>query len=126
MERARALTELDRRLRRHLPPSLADHVAVANLRDGVLVLRTSSSEWRTRAHFLAPQLLEAMQADASLPKITEIRLRIAPPARQESPRQGGPTLSATAAQLLQSTALSLGDDGLRRALGRLAARHRGG
>jgi hypothetical protein len=124
LTRASALAELDRRLRRHLPPSLADVVSVANLRDGVLVLRTTSAEWRTRVHFLAPQLIEALRADPSTPNIAEIRIRITPAVRQEEPRRSGPSLSAAAAHLLQATAQSLDDDPLRLALARLAARHR--
>jgi hypothetical protein len=124
LERAQLLADLNRRLRRHLPPALADHVSVANVRDGVLVLQTSSAEWRTRVHFLAPRLIEALRAESAVPSVTEIRIRVRPAAVQQAIVRGpGPKLSPSAARAIESTARSVGDDALRRSLARLAKRH---
>jgi hypothetical protein len=95
---------------------------VANVRDGVLVLQTSSAEWRARVHFLAPQLIEALRAELSAPNVTEIRVRVAPATAQKAAVHPGIRLSSTAAELLESSARSIGDDALRRSLTRLAQR----
>jgi hypothetical protein len=124
VDRAQTLAEIDRRIRRHLPPSIADHVSVANLRDGVLVLQTPAAEWRTRVHFLVPQILEDLRSDPSLPKVVQIRIRISPIPRPETSPANGPKLSAVSSQLLLETAHAFGDDALGKALARLARRRR--
>jgi hypothetical protein len=48
IERARMLDALDRRLRQSLPPSLAPHVRLGNVRDGRLVFLVSSPVWKAK------------------------------------------------------------------------------
>lgn len=125
MNRAHHLAALDRRVADYLPPSLAPHVRVANLRDGVLVLHADSTAWRMRAHYLAPGLLEALRGLPDLAGLVSIQVRVAPAAGTPRPVSPRPLrLSADASQCLADVADTVSDPGLRDALRRLAARGR--
>ncbi|CAN5641586.1 DUF721 domain-containing protein [soil metagenome] len=56
------LDALDHLLRPHLPPSLAAHARLANLRDGRLVYLVDSPIWHARLRLAAPELLLAARS----------------------------------------------------------------
>lgn len=125
VDRAQLLATLDQRVAAFLPPSLAPHVRVANLRDGVLILHADSTAWRMRAHYLAPDLLKALRDVPELAGLTSIQVRVAPVASHLRPPSPKPLkLSAAASQYLAGVADTVSDPRLREALRRLAARGR--
>lgn len=125
LDRAHRLDELDKRVRAQLPPSLAVHCRVANIRAGTLILQTESAAVHGKLRFLLPQLTRRLRAEAGLAELKGIELRVAPAA--EMPSHGmerRAQLSEESAQLLKSSAEATTDPALRRALQRLAGRRR--
>ncbi|MDQ3493977.1 MAG: DUF721 domain-containing protein [Pseudomonadota bacterium] len=62
IRRALRLDALDHLLRPHLPPSLAAHARLANLRDGRLVYLVDSPLWHAKLRLAAPELLQAARS----------------------------------------------------------------
>ncbi|WJW74945.1 DUF721 domain-containing protein [Thiohalobacter sp. IOR34] len=124
-ERSRRLARFDRALRERLPPDLARHCRVGNLRDNVLILYVDSSAWAARLRFHSPQLLRQLRQEGPV-KPRDIQVRVMPPAApRPRTKAAGPRLSSDSARLLEQTAHALGDEKLAQALRRLA-RHAAG
>jgi hypothetical protein len=62
IRRALWLDALDLRLRPHLPPSLAAHAQLANVKGATLVFLVDSPVWRARLRLASPQLIEAARS----------------------------------------------------------------
>lgn len=60
----------------HLEPSLAKQCQVANLRDGVLILSTTSPAWKHKLRFAALDLLSALRANPHWSNLKSIEIRI--------------------------------------------------
>jgi hypothetical protein len=119
IDRARALDALDRRLRQYLPPSLAPHVRLGNVRDGRLVFLVSSPVWKTRLRLHADVLRDAaaaagLTASGMTVKVATM-LPVPPDAASHAP------LSATARERLRAAAAAVADPELRDQLLRMAS-----
>lgn len=119
VERALWLDALDRKLRHCLPPALADHCRLGNVRDGTLVFLVGSPVWKAKLRLHADDLLEAARA-AGLPA-RELVLKVA--TMQPVPPDAAPRLplSQSARDALRATAETITDPELRAKLIALAS-----
>ncbi|MBB1059117.1 DUF721 domain-containing protein [Lysobacter spongiae] len=102
IRRAEWLGELDRRLHPHLPPSLAPHARLANVKEGTLVFVVDAPVWRTKLRLAAPELLDVARSIGLV--ATEVVVKVsstphAPPER--APLQAIP-LSSQSRRALQA------------------------
>ena len=75
VQRAQDMGDLTHRLKRALPPELADELKAANVReDGELVILCHSSAWAARLRFESETLLRAA-SDAGA-KVSRCRVRV--------------------------------------------------
>ncbi len=123
VRRARELDRLTRRLRRLLPPGLAERVAVSHYRDGVLTLNVPGAAWASRLRFMEGEIREDFEQRLGLPvRRVRVRVSIAPP---EAERRPGPAhMSAAGRASLEAAAEGVDDERLKASLRRLA-RHGG-
>ena len=123
--RADALGELDHHLARCLPAECRPHCRVAGVEGNTLILITDSPVWRSRIHFLAPEIIryfgeidkraiERLRVRVGVPEHAKPRRERRPPARVRPP--------AAAARALAGLADTVDDASLARSLRRLAAR----
>ena len=126
IQQAKLLDSLTQLVRQQLPPECDQHYHVANIRRQSLVIITDSPVWTTRLRQLAPEILKVIQ-DAGIPGIRHIevtsRVGYHAPARQPPPEVER-SMSASAADIIDSTAECISDEGLRDALHKLAKRGR--
>jgi hypothetical protein len=112
-----------------LDPSLANHWQVANLREGTLVLTTSSPAWHHKLRFSAMDLLSALRADTrwSGLKAIDIRVDYLPLAENtsETKSRSRINISAQSAGHIQQSAQSISHKKLAEALSRLAKKAQG-
>ena len=73
--RASALGELDRHLGECLPPDCREHCRVAAVAGDTLILLADSPGWRSRVHFLAPEIIRHFRRVAK-PEIAHLRVRV--------------------------------------------------
>ncbi|KAB8186313.1 DUF721 domain-containing protein [Lysobacter maris] len=107
IRRALWLDEVDRRLRPHLPPSLAPHARLANINHGKLVFVVDAPVWQSRLRMSAPELLNVARSiglTATDVVIKASKTPHAPP--RPAPRQPVP-MSARAKQALRAALDSL-------------------
>jgi hypothetical protein len=90
LRRALWLDALDRQLRPHLPPSLAAHARLGNVKNGRLVYFVDAPAWHARLRLAGPGLLDAarsigLEASSLVVKTSHAALaaQIAPPTRRE-------------------------------------------
>jgi hypothetical protein len=76
-EKAELLNNLNRYLKQIIDGPAAEQLKVANLRQGVLVVETSSAAWAARINFQKPKLLRQLQAE-TLPMLTAIEVKVNP------------------------------------------------
>lgn len=124
LDRAHRLAELEKRVRAHLPLSLAPHCRIANLRAGILVIQTDSATWHTKLRFLLPGLTRRLREEPGLAELRGIELRVAPSSEPRQRAGRRQRLSEASAELLRSSAEATADPDLRRALQRLASRQK--
>lgn len=113
---------LDRALGEFLDQPLRDHVCVASVQDGMLVLAADTPVWGHRVRYLAPALLEHLRRHES--GLHDVRI-IVRPVRSEPtqpPRAPRPAVSRSAASVLEHVASDCNNSDLARVLRRLAAR----
>ena len=120
LERVQYHAGLERLLHENLPPELARHMRVANLRYDTLILQVDSAAWAARLRYLVPDLLKRLQQLPALASLAEIRLRIAPASEQPRPVRHKREMSVTASDVLLDAAKAASDPELRDALARLA------
>lgn len=110
--RARALDQLDGKLRYLLPEALARECHFADLRNGRLVFIASSSTWATRLRLHQGKLLEeARTATGSAVDHFAVKVAPLPPVPPESAKSK--PLSAAAANHLRSAAKTISDPELK-------------
>lgn len=121
LERAQYLQNLTQALRESLEPMLAEHVAIANLKEHTVVLTADSPAWLTQLRYQAPELLRILQQLPGLRSVSKVQLKIqAPSSAPVSKPPRHISLSANNAQLLESAAASTHDTALADALFRLS------
>jgi len=118
--RARALDQLDEKLRHHLPDSLARECRLADLRNGRLIFLATSPAWATRLRMHQANLLaEARAASGNAVELLVVKVAALPTVPQEPDRSK--PLSATAANHLRSAAITLKDPELQALYVKLAS-----
>jgi hypothetical protein len=122
LEHGRVLTQLNRILSRTLPPPLADHCQVLNLRQHTLTLGVDGPLWASRLRYQTRTLLQQLaQVESVTVHTIQVKIRPEPGPKNKKPCRNS-RLSADNARLLQQTANTLGDERLRAALLRVASR----
>lgn len=107
-KRARALDQLDEKLRHHLSDALACECRLADLRNGRLVYLATSPAWATRLRMHQAILLaEARAATGSAVELLVVKVAALPTVPPEPDRSR--PLSTTAANHLRSAAKTLKD-----------------
>lgn len=119
IKRARDLDALDRQLRQSLPPSLAPHVRLGNVRDGRLVFLVTSPVWKAKLRLYADAIRDAasaagLQASGMTVKVATM-LPVPPAAASHAP------LSSSARDSLRAAADAVADPELRAQLLRMAS-----
>lgn len=124
LQRGTQLGEIDKLLRKSLPPELRPHCQLANIKGSTMILLASSTVWASRLRYQSPQLLKALQQNDRLQRITEIQLRVQPrtdePTSNKIARRA--SMSREAATYVHEFAESVDDESLRSALKKLASR----
>ncbi len=108
-----------------LEPGLADNCRVANLRDGLLVLSTTSPAWHHKLRFATLDLLSVLRMNPlwSGLKSIEVRVDYLPTTLHDTPANFKTTpsgISAQNAKLLRQTATHIRNEKLASAMTRLA------
>ncbi|AZG34120.1 MAG: DciA family protein [Shewanella psychromarinicola] len=120
-EKAELLNNLNRYVKQTLNGPVAEQLKVANLRQGVLVIETTSAAWAARINFQKQKLLKQLQTD-TLPMLTGIEVKVNPGLAlakpQSQPNQN--MISTTAAKHIEALAEHI-DGSLGEKLKRLAA-----
>ena len=62
-------------LRAVLPPAIAPHCSVANVKAGRLTIHVVDSSWATRLRFELPKVEPALRSLGDFADVTEIRIR---------------------------------------------------
>lgn len=106
LRRALWLDEVDRRLRPHLPPSLAAHARLGNIESGRLVYVVDAPVWHAKLRLAAPQLLDAARSIGLA--VAEVVVKTTPPVAPpgQTTRKAIP-MSAAAQKDLQAALASL-------------------
>lgn len=119
------LAKLNRAVLKKLDPTLAQQCRVANLRDGVLILTTSSPIWGHQLRFSEIELLSSLRSVPEWCALKSIKTHIQPvdythptPFRLH-PK---PTLSKLGASHIEHVAQDIENQGLKQALLRLSKR----
>ena len=123
-KRAQELMRLTSMLRGELPPESDGHYHVANIHDRTVVIMTDSPVWTTRLRQLGPRILTILQNNG---RKNLLHIRVfsrpaqSPVAKPPDPVKTKPRqISRQSSRLLSQAASSIGDDGLREALLKLA------
>ena len=77
IQRARDMQALEGLVRSWLPPTLAPHVGVSNVRDDTLVLTVRSAVWATRLRYECPAILAAAPRHEATRTVKDVRIRMA-------------------------------------------------
>ena len=118
------LTQIQQLVTSKLTPDLQANCCVANLRDGKLILSTTSPTWNHKLRFCSLDLLSALRAEPNWAglKSIEIRVDYLPQNANDttpSPKKLKP-LSKKAAAIIEETAHRISHDKLAAALIKLA------
>lgn len=118
------LQQISAHIYSHLEPSLASQCRVANLRDGTLILSTTSPAWNHKLRYSALDILSSLRANPQWSGLKSIEVRVDYLPENESmsstnlkSRLG---ISSHNAQLLLDTAQQVSDNKLADALRKLA------
>jgi hypothetical protein len=119
IERARMLDQLDRKLRQSLPPSLAPHIRLGNVRDDRLVFLVTSPVWKAKLRLYADVIRDAaaaagLQTSGMTVKVATMQ-PVPPDAASHAP------LSSSARENLRAAAAAVADPELREQLLRMAS-----
>lgn len=121
---AKTIRFYDRLLDTVLDQPLRAHVAVANLRDGHLILQADSPVWASRLRLQLHEIRSVLDQRSTGPRLTGISLITRPNPSVGpviTPRRRLP-ISDTTRNLLNAVADDIDNPGLRRALQRIAQR----
>ncbi|ASF16833.1 DUF721 domain-containing protein [Shewanella xiamenensis] len=104
-EKAELLLYLDQHVKQIVAGPVAEQLKVANFRQGVLVVETTSAAWAARINFQKPKLLAQLQAE-TLPILTAIEVKVNPRLAlyDAKPKQAHKALSPAAAEHIAALA----------------------
>lgn len=120
IDRAHQLRDLNRSLLSCVPQTLVEHVQLATIRDGCLLLHAEGSAWAAQLRFKTPEILEKLQTHAEFGEVRSVRVRnVVQPRPKLVPTQRRRMSQATA-EVLRNEARCSGDATIRAALERLA------
>ena len=119
-DRAYRLRDLNQSLMACVPLALVEHVRLATIRDGCLILQAEGSVWAAQLRFKTPEILEKLQAHPEFGGVRSVRVRnVVEPRPKLIPPERRHMSQATAA-VLRNEARCTGDAKIRAALERLA------
>ncbi len=121
VQKAHRLAELTTLLRQYLGAPLSEHTWVGGLTRDVLVLVTDGSAWVTRLRYQQHEMLKLVSHETGL-RVRRLRIRIAPARTNPMQTPRRVTLSAENATRLKTSAATIRDPELRRALLKLSER----
>ena len=119
-DKANRLREMNQSLLACVPAMLVEHVRLATVRDGCLVLQAEGSAWAAQLRFKTPEILEKIQSNPDFREVRSVRVRNV---TDPKPRYLPPPhmhMSNAAAEALRAQASYTSDAALRAALERLA------
>ena len=119
-DRARGLGELNARLLGCIPGGLAQHVRLATIRDGCLVLQAEGTTWAAQLRFQTPEILERLKDLPEFGTVKSVRVRNVVEPREKTRTLERRHMSRAAAEALEAEARCTDDPRLRAALRRLA------
>lgn len=104
-EKAELLLYLDQHVKQIVAGPIAEQLKVANFRQGVLVVETTSAAWAARINFQKSKLLAQLQAE-TLPILTAIEVKVNPRLAMydAKPKQAHKELSPVAAEHIAALA----------------------
>ncbi len=119
------LAKLNRIVHQKLDTKLRRYCRVANLRDNILILTTSSPALGHLLRFEKTELLTTLRTDPTLCHLKSIEIKVRPlsnqkPTIEKQPTVVRSTLSKFSAELIKNTALNIDSVSLRTALLRLS------
>lgn len=76
-EKAELLLHLDHYVKQVITGPVTEHLKVANFRQGVLVIETTTAAWAARINFQKPKMLQQLQAE-TLPMLSAIEVKVNP------------------------------------------------
>lgn len=118
------LEQINQIIASKLEPSLANNCRVANLRDGTLILATTSPAWNHKLRFSSLDLLTALRADPrwSGLKSIEIRVDYLPNTQSASPPEPRKRIpiSKASVEIIKDAAKNISNHKLATALDRLS------
>lgn len=123
VSRAKRLLALERLYANCVPETLARASAVANLRDGILLVRADNGAVASKLRQLAPTLLEKIRITNQEVTQVHVTVQVAPDVAQAA-RSQKPGMSPQSVHQIEALAESLPESSLKAALGRLTARQR--
>ena len=117
------LAKLNRKVAQTLDPELKKHCKVANLREGILILTTTSAAFGHKIRFIEMDLLSAIRAEPEWCHIKSIKTQVRPsrPPLQKSFSSAKMALSYPAAYGIKSIAQDITTPALKEALLRLSS-----
>lgn len=116
LARAQQLARLEPRIKEALPPTLAPHCALANVRGDTLVLSVRATVFAARIRLLTPQILEAARSLGL--SLSQVRIRVGYVPTPPPPPPPRRPLSETARHHLQALADKVDDPELRASIAR--------
>jgi hypothetical protein len=123
VSRAKRLLALERLYANCVPETLAQASAVANLRDGILLVRADNGAVASKLRQLAPTLLEKIRKTNQEVTQVQVTVQVAADVPQAA-RSRKPGMSPQSVHQIEALAESLPESSLKAALGRLTARQR--
>ena len=124
MQQAEGLERLQRVVGPLIPAELRDHVTLAGVRDGCLLLITDSGVWASRLRQLQHSLLGQLASRLPELKVQSVGIKVRPRAGQRKNTRKALRISKENARLLEEEAGQTKDEGLKRVLQSLASRTR--
>lgn len=119
-DKAKRLRELNTSLMACIPPSLVQHVQLATVRDGCLVLQAEGSTWAAQLRFKTPEILEKLKSHPEFHEVRSVRVRNVTSPRPKTVTPPRRHMTQAAAAALRQEAECTTDSKLRAALERLA------
>jgi hypothetical protein len=123
VSRAKRLLALERLYANCVPETLARASAVANVRDGILLVRADNGAVASKLRQLAPTLLNKIRKTNQEVTKIEVTVQVVPEAPPAA-RNPKPGISPQSVHQIEALAESLPESSLKAALGRLTARQR--
>lgn len=120
LQHASELNKIQENLKAKLPPTLRDHVILANVNNQTLTLHTDSQAWASKLRFVTAELLKDAQLYCSPYKPKSIRIKVVPIETVAEATTRSITLSENSAEHIRDVAESMAVPELRTALLKLS------